>query len=336
VRPDSRARHRALASSRARTGPGPAPHSPRHALRHRGHAAGWMNALRGHDGRPSRHHRPAVPWAPPGAAPPLHGPPRPHRGPGFGAARLTALQRAGLTAGSRLRGSQSPAPPPGAHSHGTAGHYGIAPRHGIARNHGTVPRHETARNHGTVPRHETARNHGTVPRHETDQHHGTDRHAARRLLADVPASRPPQHHARGQTPSAPHLGARYRRRHAPHLSVHHQHAQSRRDPGARLNQSAPGLRPASASPSHPRPASASPSHPRNVVPRGPRHGAQASLPPRSPPPLPSRFPQPLSAARRLSRTRYFPRPRLPTGRRPTPDSTSANQSRAHSSEGRLR
>ena len=190
--------------------------------------------------------------------------------------------------------------------------------------------------------------------HRHGRHGSCQRHANGRPVAYGPAARPPRHHAHYPTPSAPHPSAPHpsaqsgyrrragypsahsRHRQAGHPSAHsrhpqaghpsahrraqprhrrvyrpsaHRRAQDCRDPAAPPNQPAPELRL----------AFALPSRPRNVVPHDPRHGPQASLPPRSPPPLAVAS----ATSRRISRIRSS------VGRLAVPDAFLSASGAAH-------
>ena len=240
MRPDGPVQHPVPAA--ALIGHGPALQSFRHAILHRARAGERTNARRCPGGHPGHHPQPVGSVARAGPPVPLYDPPRLPRCPGFGAAHSTVLPRADPKADFRRHGSQSLAPPPGAQHHGTAhrcetaqhhaaprcaAHHYAAPRHAIQ--HHPLPRHAAPRH--AAPRHAVPRHaiqHRAVPRHAI-QHRAVPRHAARRLLTDVPASHPPRHHARDQTPSAPHPAGRHRRRrHVQYPSVQPQNAQSPR------------------------------------------------------------------------------------------------------------
>ena len=235
MRPDGPVQHPVPAA--ALIGHGPALQSFRHAILHRARAGERTNARRCPGGHPGHHPQPVGSVARAGPPVPLYDPPRLPRCPRFGAAHSTVLPRADPKADFRRHGSQSLAPPPGAQHHGTAhrcetaqhhaaprcaAHHYAAPRHAIQ--HHPLPRYAAPRHalpHHAAPRH-------AVPRHAI-QHRAVPRRAARRPLTDVPASHPPRHHARDQTPSAPHPAGRHRRRrHVQYPSVQPQNAQSPR------------------------------------------------------------------------------------------------------------
>ena len=303
MRPDGPVQHPVPAA--ALIGHGPALQSFRHAILHRARAGERTNARRCPGGHPGHHPQPVGSVARAGPPVPLYDPPRLPRCPGFGAAHSTVLPRADPKADFRRHGSQSLAPPPGAQHHGTAHRCETAQHHAAPRcaaHHYAAPRHGAPRHaiqHHPLPRHPLPRS--ALPRRAAPgyaiPHRAFPRHAARCLLIDVPSSLPRQHHARDQTPFAPHPAVRQQRRHAQrssaqfrhrqpcHLSAH-QHAQSRRHHADYPNQSAP----------EPCPAFASQIRPRTHVARGSRHGVQASLPPRSPPPLAVASPQPTQRA----------------------------------------